>query len=455
MTAPIRKAFAFFLALLMLFTAGCSNSVQPATAAVSPVAAPAYPEMSPYPDESQFIKPNGDFDSEGFDKVYTAWREDLDRQRTQPQGYTQGLPEFFAESIPHFLAGDAANPVCSPLNLYMALAMLAESTDTATRQEILDALNAESITALRAQAGQVWNAHYCADGATATVLANSLWLRQDLAYNEATVNTLARDYYASVFQGALGSEEMDQALQQWLNAQTGGLLQEQIQNVTMDPQTVLALASTIYYRAKWRNEFQEERNTQGVFHAASGDRDVTFLNTVQTYGPYYWGEDFAAVSLHLEDGSRMWLVLPDEGRTPADLLSGGLALDMILNRPDTYENQKSIRVNLSMPKFDITADTRIEQPLRDLGITRVFDPDRADFSSVLPDTPAWLDQVQHAARVTVDEEGVAAAAYTVMMTAGAAMPPEDEVDFIADRPFLFFITSRDNLPLFAGIVNEP
>jgi serine protease inhibitor len=42
-----------------------------------------------------------------------------------------------------------------------------------------------------------------------------------------------------------------------------------------------------------------------------------------------------------------------------------------------------------------------------------------------------------------------------MMTCGAARPPEDEIDFILDRPFLFLITSRDNLPLFAGVVENP
>ena len=53
-----------------------------------------------------------------------------------------------------------------------------------------------------------------------------------------------------------------------------------------------------------------------------------------------------------------------------------------------------------------------------------------------------------------DEEGVTAAAYTVMLMCGAGMPPMEEMDFILDRPFLFVITSRDNLPLFAGVVNQ-
>ena len=67
----------------------------------------------------------------------------------------------------------------------------------------------------------------------------------------------------------------------------------------------------------------------------------------------------------------------------------------------------------------------------------------------------FLAKAQHDSRVAIDEEGVTAAAYTVMMTAGAGMPPEDEMDFVVDRPFLFVITNQDNLPLFVGIVNQP
>lgn len=68
---------------------------------------------------------------------------------------------------------------------------------------------------------------------------------------------------------------------------------------------------------------------------------------------------------------------------------------------------------------------------------------------------AWLATVQHAARVAIDEEGVTAAAYTVTKWVGAGKPPSDEVYFTLDRPFLFVITSHDDLPLFAGVVNTP
>ena len=416
------------------------------------IAAPEYPRMAPYPDESKYYESN---DWDAFDLEYEAWWNDYQAQRDQPAGYADSLKGYFRAAIPAFLSGSDGNGVCSPVNVYMALAMLAETTDGTSRQQILDLLGADSMESLRIQAAQVWNAHYLDDSASATLLANSLWLDEGLLYNMDTVSTLVESYYASVFQGELGSDAMNTALQTWLDEQTGGLLKEQAKNVELDPETVLAIASTVYFRAKWTDEFSESRNTEDIFHAPGGDTTVTYMNRTLAYGPYYWGEDYGAVYLDLEDGSKMWLILPDEGLTPGDILESGYAVDMVLGGAYAYENQASIKVNLSLPKFDVTANVQLGEKLRELGVTDVFDPVTADFSAILPEDPAFLSTVSHAARVKIDEEGVEAAAYTVMMACGAAMPPDEEIDFILDRPFLFIITSHDDLPLFAGVVNTP
>ena len=44
---------------------------------------------------------------------------------------------------------------------------------------------------------------------------------------------------------------------------------------------------------------------------------------------------------------------------------------------------------------------------------------------------------------------------TVMMMCGEAAPPEEEVDFTLNRPFVFAITGTDGLPLFVGVVHQP
>ena len=132
-------------------------------------------------------------------------------------------------------------------------------------------------------------------------------------------------------------------------------------------------------------------------------------------------------------------------------------MDFILSRSD-WENGKFLTVNLSLPKFDVSSDFDLAAGLKTLGVTDVFDETLADFTPSIENSEGSiaLSRAEHAARAAIDEEGVtAAAAYTVMMETSAAMPPDEEIDFTLDRPFIFAITSQDGLPLFIGIVNNP
>ena len=411
------------------------------------IAEAEYPKMAPYPSGLSLYS----------DAAYSAWWEGK-RAQWRDLGDISSLQAFFAQSTRTFLAGDGGqNRVYSPLNVYMALAMLAQLTDGESREQILNLLGSESMDALRRQAGDVWNANYRDDGALTSILASSLWLNQNVKFNQDTMDTLARDFYASSYRGEMGSEGFNKALQSWLNRQTGGLLEEQAGNIQLDRDTVLALASTVYYKAKWDHEFSKERTKPEIFHAPGGDVETDFMHQ-QDDQTYYWGEKFAAVSQPFEEGGVMWFLLPDEGVTPEELLSDGEAVDFLfaINRYE-WENQKFLVVNKSIPKFDVSSQFELDDGLKALGVTDVFDPALSDFTPMTTDVdvPIAVSQASHAARVVIDEEGCTAVAFTVIPAAGAASPPDEEVDFVLDRPFIFCITGDSGLPLFVGIVNFP
>ena len=373
------------------------------------------------------------------------------------------LKDFFRENMALTLTGaDDSNPVYSPLNLYMALAVSAELTAGESREQILSALNAGSMEELRAQANLIWNGTYL-DDHNQVLLANSLWLEKGLRYDKAVMDTLAENYFTSVYTTDLGTSGSNRAIQTWVNQQTGGLLRSNTEGIDLDPATVLALYSTVYFQAKWgyATEFSSKLNQDGIFHAPSGDRTVTYMNKKEYQTNYYWGEDFAAIALPLKDGSRMWFILPDEGKTPEDVLAAGEYLELFLrsenqDASDEEEHSRYMKVNFTVPKFDITASGDLKDSLNAMGITDVFDPDQADFGTTLEaDFPVWFTGANQATRIAIDEKGVTAASYLEIPGAGAAAPPEEVVDLILDRPFLFVITTRYALPLFAGIVNEP
>lgn len=404
-----------------------------------------YPEMAQYPETDGFSVDEG---------AYDAWRASVAAQRPENEEYKNGIREFYEATMQEFLKDTKGeNKIYSPLNVYMALAMLAETTGGESRQQILNLLGAESIEELRNNASVLWNANYCDDGTVTSLLASSAWLSDSINYKEETLEKLANYYYASSFSGSMGSPEYNKMLQDWLNEQTGGLLEEQASKVEMDPATVLALATTVYFRAKWEDEFNEANNTEKIFHAASGDVTAEFMHQSGTDN-YYWGENFSAISRRLENSGEMVLILPDENVTAEKLLSDKEVSDFIY-AGYSWENKKFLIVNQSIPKFDVVSDFSLIEGLQKLGVTDVFDFSKSDFTPLTTDTGVAVNEATHAARVMIDEEGCIAAAFTVMIACGAARPPEEQIDFVLDRPFLFVIKGQDNQPLFIGIVNQP
>ena len=438
----MKRLIALLLALSALFSlAACGGTNAFALAEAT------YPESAPYPNEAKYSGAK-------YEAAYDAWSADRRARNTAASSVDGALDDYVRAALPALLSGaDGKNAVCSPVNVYMALSMLAEVTDGDTRAQILSLLGADSIDSLRKTAGNVWAANYQNDGAVTSILADSLWLSDSMDYNSNTLARLADSYYASAYRGEMGSEAFNEALRRWINEQTGGLLKDSADGLSLAPETVIALASTIYFRAKWGSEFSKSATTDGVFHAPDGDVTHKFMHKTME-STYYAADNFAAVGKYLEGSGTMWFLLPDEGVTPEELLADEPTMDFLLSGGESAES-KYLIVNLALPKFDAESDLDLADSLKSLGITDVFDPAVSDFSPMTDDTAAYLSQAKHAARVTVDEEGVTAAAYTVMMVCGTAAPPEEEVDFVLNRPFVFAITGTDGLPLFVGIVHQP
>ena len=381
------------------------------------------------------------------------WEAERDFRSNTTRETVDALAPFFTNGSAQFLSTQGSeNLLWSPINAYIGLAMMTELTDGASRQQILDLFGARDIDALRQQVGAVWESAYNDNGHEISTLANSLWLENGLNYRQDTMDNIAYYYYASVYQGDLGSRKINKAIGAWINNNTGGFLKKSASNVKLSPDTVLALYSTIYFQGKWQDEFSESKNTQDTFHAPNGDKTVTFMNKKLAQMYYYYGDNFSAVALSLKNGSRMWFILPDEGYTTSDVLADGQYMQMVLQQD--WKNEKWMKVNLSVPKFDINSTMDLKGGLQEMGVTDVFNEGAANFSEITGDVPIFLTAANQSVRVQIDEEGVKAAAYIEFPGAGSPMPPEEIIDFILDRPFIFAITT-DNIPLFMGTVNNP
>ncbi|MBE6799183.1 MAG: serpin family protein [Ruminococcaceae bacterium] len=390
--------------------------------------------------------------SEDDDTAYSEFRKYINEKR-QYYGYGAELDEFFKSTMAEFLSVDSSqNRVYSPLNVYMALAMLAETTDGNSRQQILDLLGVKDIETLRIQANNIWNANYLNSDRVTSVMATSVWLNEDVEYKNDVFKTLAEIYYTSSFQGEMGSKNYDKVMQNWLNSQTGGLLKDMVPGVETDPDTALLLATTTYLKVGWESEFSPSYTKDNVFHGTNGDKTCAFMNCVDSKGGVLLGEKFTAAKKDLATGS-MWFILPDEGVSVNDLLADEEMMTFFAS--DKKYGYYLKELHLSVPRFDVDSNFSMLEGFMNLGITDCLNPCTADFSPTFVDpTGIFLEDAQHGARVIIDEEGVEAAAITVMTDGWWGIGLPNKYYFTVDRPFIFMITNDDELPLFTGVVNN-
>ena len=113
------------------------------------------------------------------------------------------------------------------------------------------------------------------------------------------------------------------------------------------------------------------------------------------------------------------------------------------------------QVTASIPKFDFGVENGLKELLIALGAANALDPELADFSN-MADDGLFISSARQLARISIDEDGVEAAAYTeISMDATSAIVDEPRpVELIFDRPFLFFIEYQGVI-LFTGVVQNP
>ena len=343
------------------------------------------------------------------------------------------------------------NAVLSPLNIYMGLALIGEISEGETQKQIFDALNVKSLEELRVKTQKIWRAHYCDDGTYKSLLANSVWMDdcEGLKFNTDKIETLQNEYYASAFSGDLQSDDFVNAFRTWLNDQTGGRLKDMIDGIKTDPSTIMLIASTVDFAARWDRGFNTE---PGYFKCDGVRRSCTYLSSVDRHNDkVYFGDGYTMYCQELENNAgKMWFILPDENKT-VDEIFEKIDCGNITNRTERRDFGK---VTVKVPKFDISLQSDLKPALRSVGITACFES-RGDFEPIIENSAAFIGSAVHGCGVKIDEKGIVGSAFTYFVMPGAAEPPAGKYEFIADRPFIFSVESDDGLPLFTGVVNRP
>ncbi len=416
-----------------------------------------------------------DFDFSGGNVDYV--KSDLDFEIMETHAKESDLLSMtnvdFAVTMFQKLIADEENIIFSPFSLYLALNMTLAGAESTTEDAILQALmlkNREDVILPEESVHRTMNNHLfqIRDSEDANIgnkkadafqlnIANSMWCQSDFEFEDEFLDTLALYYDAGVYTVDFKTDPdgSRKAVNDWVEKETEEKIKDILPPNSVDTLTRLILANALYFNGSWDTPFERYNTEKAPFYRLDGSEvSVDMMSISGESYPYYWNESYQIVTLpYISSDFSMMVIVPDQGTFEEfeENLSGEWLYEML--------DEPSYRpVDLSIPKFDFDYQFNATQVLSEMGMAEAFDPMEADFSGITKEESLVITSVLHKATISVDENGTeAAAATTIMFGLGSAPPdPNEPVQLIIDRPFVFLIQHEPTgTILFMGHVLEP
>ncbi len=353
--------------------------------------------------------------------------------------------------------GEEGNIFYSPFSLFSALALTKLSAKGETAEEIEKALSIdddrELLEEMKAYNGRKQQKNAYFNSANALFIDGSLKLSP--GYTE-DFKKPAEEYFRGEFKTLDFRGDLEGAKKEisgFVKDKTEGMISDYDPAVSI--QTVADILNAVYFYGEWQDKFSSQDTFTDTFHGREGDTDAEMMHKDRESFRYVSDvKGIKAVALPYGNGDYEMDILirkEDDKKDYSGLFDGSEeeVLKALDNAPET-----ELR-SLMIPKFNMDTELdELKERLKSLGIRRAF-KDEADFSLLAENLK--ITDVSHRAKVEVDEEGSRAAAVTEIVMELTSMAPDDgpEEEFIADRPFVFFIRDRESgIILFTGRVND-
>jgi len=346
------------------------------------------------------------------------------------------------------------NVFFSPISVTVALAMTYNGAAGETKNAMARALKIEGMkdAELNRASHDLLKALKGSDPKIELAIANSLWARGGVRFNENFLASNRTFYGAEISTLDFGSPQSVATINGWVSANTKGKISQIIDKI--DPQKVMYLINAVYFKGQWQKRFEKKLTKEQPFHLMGGQKKPVPMMAQSGNYLYHRADKFQAVNLlYGEGGVSLYLFLPDQGSSLDEFLKG-LSFqkweEWINNFSDTPGDVK-------LPRFKLDYEETLNDSLKAVGMGVAFNPREADFSGIRPERDLYISEVKHKAVVDVNEEGTeAAAATSVGVSITSARQPRERFSFVADRPFLMAIRdSQTGAILFMGAVMEP
>jgi len=355
------------------------------------------------------------------------------------------------------LANSEGNLFISPYSVSSAMAMLYAGTSGEAAREIRGVMHYPE--GLHPAMGELKNALE-ADGTGELSIANAIWPDSGLKLLPAYLEII-RDYYGGeVTQFDYGVEwrDAEDAINEWTAERTRNMIKNIFKRDDLMPRgrevTSLVLTNAVYFFSKWKEPFEKELTSDGVFFGAT-ERETKFMRQISSF-PYFETENFQLLEMPYEDGRRSFVALLP--REKGDIKSLETALDAGKLAEWRASTRRS-KVDVYIPKFELEWEKELVSVFESLGLKGIFEPSRDNYKNLTETQDEMhVSRIIHKTKITLDEEKTEAAAVTAIgMTRTTSIQPISKpYEFRADHPFVFFIADNSTgAILFMGRFSDP
>lgn len=342
--------------------------------------------------------------------------------------------------------------IISPLSLSLALSMTACGADGETEKQMTSVLGFTGYSSeeVAGYYKKMVEALKGIDKKSTFEIANSIWVSKYLNVKEEFVSMVKDNFVSEKKTVDFMDPTVVNQVNKWCSDNTHGKITEIVKSIP--PETVMALVNALYFNGKWGGFKFDDKTNKEDFRTIDGAMTKVEMMSASSSLSYASDNGWSMVNLPYGNGAfRMSVILP-----PVDMKFADAAKSLDADRFIKLSAMaRTHPVNLKMPqfKYEYSID-ELGDVLVSLGMEDAFDASKADFRKMADVTlgEIFIGTVKHKTFIDVNTKGTEAAAVTYVGIKTAAAPPvTGTVDFIADRPFFFFISeSSTGSILFIG-----
>ncbi|CAL8312641.1 unnamed protein product [Lota lota] len=339
----------------------------------------------------------------------------------------------------------------SPLGIATALSMLAAGAAGDTHSQLFSTLGYGGDQLTQTQVDEAYEHLIHMLGHNQKVqqleLGNALAMRNDFKPVDKFVADIKHYYAGETFNvDFANSAEAVAKINEYIAAKTMDKIKDQVKD--LDPDTAMVLINYVFFRGTWEKTFDPAHTTKRDFQVDETTKvEVDMMKRTGRY-EFYQDQDnhTTVIMLPYMGNTSMMIVLPDVGKMQE--VEAYISSDYIRHWHDSLFRSS---VDLILPKFSISAESSLEDVLKDMGVANAFDS-TADFSGMFAGTKVKVSKVSHKAVLSVDEKGTEAVSSTTIEIMPMSLP--DTMDL--NRPFLVLIVENTTKSiLFMGRISDP